>query len=246
MSSIDISGVDITIIQIAWALLILASPALCWFCGRVIGIGGTPLVVAAAASMALAIASVAHRDDAPLHANGHAWREAREVLIPLGQRGHGLAPFMHGKGGIALEWVVAAVERTLKGTANPFRISRLAGAAAAGSRAACGRAHRVGVGRARVASSQARSEASSALSQVRISSSVLAIVEWILPWSLALLLAAARSDSRMLLAAAAIAAALGTLSHTAMLAWPPGLVVAWVLVARRDVKMRPQPSPQWA
>ena len=44
MSSMDTSGVDIRIIQIAWALLILAGPALCWLCGRVIGIAGTPLL----------------------------------------------------------------------------------------------------------------------------------------------------------------------------------------------------------
>jgi hypothetical protein len=233
----DTSGVDIRIIQIAWALLILAGPALCWLCGRVIGIAGTPLLIAVAASMALAIVSVAHRDDEPLHANGHAWREAREVLIPQGQRGHGLAPFMHGEGGIALEWLVAAVERTLTETANPFRISRLAGAAAAGSTALL-----TAVLTGSVSAGLAAGCLLAVMPLARmlaVSGSALAIVEWILPWSLALLLAAARSGSRILLAAAAIAAALGTLSHTAMLAWPPSLVVAWVLTARPDVKMRP-------
>jgi hypothetical protein len=144
---------------------------------------------------------------------------------------------MHGKGGIALEWLVAAVERTLTGTANPFRISRLAGAAAAGSAALLAA---VLTGSVAAGLAAGCVLAVMPLAQMlAVSGSVLAIVEWILPWSLALLLAAARSDSWMLLAAAAIAAALGTLSHTAMLAWPPGLVVAWVLVARRDVKMRP-------
>ena len=231
----NVGGVDITIIQIGWALLIVAGPALCWLCGRVIGIGGTPLVLAAAAATALAFAAVAHRDDAPLHANGHAWREAKEVLIPFGEHGDDLAPFMHGRGGIALEWLVADAERTLTGTVNPFRISRLAGAAAAGSAA--------------VLTAVLTESASAGLAagcvlavmplarMLAVSGSALAIVAWILPWSLALLLAAARSGSRALLAAAAIAAALGTLSHTAMLAWSPALVLAWALTARRDIKV---------
>ena len=33
-----------------------------------------------------------------------------------------------------------------------------------------------------------------------------------------------------------LAAALGTLSHTAMLAWPVALVLAWLLTARREVR----------
>jgi hypothetical protein len=234
----DINGVDITIIQIAWAMLILAAPALCWLCGRVIGVGGAPLVCVVAASMALAIVSIAPRDDEPLHANGHAWREAREVLMPLGeQRGHGLAPFMHGRGSIALEWLVAVVERALTGTANPFRISRLAGAAAAGSTALL-----TAVLTGSAAAGLAAGCVLAAMPLARmlaVSGSVLAIVEWILPCSLAFLLAAARSGSWTLLAAAAIAAALGTVSHTAMLAWPPALVVAWLLTARRDVKVHP-------
>ena len=69
-----------------------------------------------------------------------------------------------------------------------------------------------------------------------VSGSALAVPAWILPWSLALTLAAGLVGSRVLLAGAALAAALGTLSHTAMLAWPAGLVVAWGLTARRAVR----------
>jgi hypothetical protein len=195
-------------------------------------------VIVVAAAIALALAAVAHRDDEPLHANGHAWREAREVLMPLGeQRGHGLAPFMHGRASIALEWLVAVVEHAVTGTANPFRISRLAGAAAAGSAALL-----TAVLTGSVFAGLAAGSVLAVMPLARmlaVSGSVLAIVAWILPWSLALLLAAARSGSWMLLGAAALAAALGTLSHTAMLAWAPALGAAWLLAAGREIKVHP-------
>ena len=235
MSSFDnVTGPDIAVIEVGWALLVLTGPALCWLCGRALGVGGARTLLAVLVSIALAIAAVAQRGDEPLHANGHAWREAREVLIPVGVRQHGLAPFIHGKGGISLQWLVADVERVLTGTANPFRISRVAGGAAAGGAALLTivlvRSVWAGVAAGGVLALMPLAR------MLAVSGSALAIVAWILPWSLALLLAAGLSGSRVLLAGATLATALGTLSHTAMLAWPAGLAMAWVLTARREIR----------
>src|SRR5262245_19888199 len=214
-SFMGVTGLDIRVIQVGWALLILGGPALCWLCGRAIGVGGARALLAVGTSIALALAAVALRGDEPLHANGHAWREGREVLLPVGVRGHGLAPFIHGKGGISLQWLVADVERGLGGTANPFRISRVAGAAAAGSAALLTivlvRSVWAGVAAGGVLALMPLAR------MLAVSGSALAIPAWILPWSLALVLAAGFSGSRALMAGAALAAALGTLSHTAML-----------------------------
>jgi hypothetical protein len=224
----------VIVIQIGWALLILGSPALCWLCGRAVGVGGGRALLAVAASIALALVAVAQRGDEPLHTNGHAWREAREVLMPVGVRGHGLAPFLHGKGAISLQWLVADVERRMSGTTNPFRISRVAGAAAAGSAALLTivlvRSVWAGVATGAVLAFMPLAR------MLAVSGSALTIPAWIMPWSLALLLGAGLSGSRALLAGAVLAGALGTLSHTAMLAWPVGLVLAWLLAARRDVR----------
>ncbi len=225
---------NVTAIEAAWVLLIVAAPALCWRCGQASGVGGAPTAAAVVASLVLAVAAVAQRGDEPLHANGHAWREAREVLMPVGVRLHGVAPFMHGKGGIALAWVVAAVERRLTGRTRPFLVSRVAGAAAAGGAAL--------LASMLVQSPWAGLAAGTAVAlmplarMLAVSGSALAIPEWILPASLALLLAAGTSGSRALLAGATLAIALGTLSHTAMLAWPAASVVAWLIVARRETR----------
>lgn len=230
----DISGLDITVIEAAWALLILAAPALCFLCGRAIGLGGARALLAVFASIVLAAAAVGQRGDEPLHANGHGWREAREVLAPVGVRTDGLAPFLHGKGGISLAWLLADVERMLTGSANPFRISRVASAGAAGGAAllAIVLARSAGAGLAAGGVVGLMPLART----IAVSGSALAIPAWMLPWSLALLLAAASSGSRVLLAGAVLGAAVGTLSHTAMLAWPAALVVAWALAARRDIR----------
>jgi hypothetical protein len=81
-------------IQVGWGLLILASPILCWRAGRAVGIGGGRLLIAASLCALLALLAVRHRGDEPLHANGHAWREAREVVAPWGGRETGAAPFL--------------------------------------------------------------------------------------------------------------------------------------------------------
>ena len=230
----DVTGLDVTVIQAGWVLLILSAPALCWLCGRAVGVSGTRTLLAVTASIALAVVAVARRGDEPLHANGHAWREAREVLMNDGIRRDALAPFIHGKGGIALQWLVADLERAITGTANPFRISRVAGAAAAGGTALLAivltRSVWAGLAAGGVLAVMPLAR------MLAVSGSALAIPAWIVPWSLALLLAAGQSPPLALLAGAAVAAALGTLSHTAMLAWPPALLVAWALAARRDVR----------
>lgn len=233
MMGIDLADLDVIVIQAAWALLLLASPVLCWLIGRAVGVGGERALAVAAVSIAVAGLAVAARPDEPLHANNHAWREAREVLMPIGIRNHGLSPFIHGKAGIGLQWLVAAVERRLTGTANPFDISRVCGAAAAAAAAM--------LTLVLVESAWAGLAAGCVLAlmplarMLAVSGSALAIPAWILPWSLALLLAAGRSGSRWLLAAAGLATALGVMSHTAMLVWPAGLAVAWALMARREV-----------
>lgn len=234
MPDTDFAALDVLAIQIAWALLILGSPLLCWRGARAVAVDGRRVVIAVALAIAFALVVTAQREDEPLHANGHAWREAREVLIPVGVRQHGLAPFMHGKGGIALQWSVAAVERALTGTANPLRISRVAGAAAAGAAAFL---VIVLVGSPWGGLAAGCTLALMPLAQMlAVSGSALAIPAWLLPWSLGLLIASGRSGDRVLLVGAALAAALGALSHTAMLAWPPALFVAWLVTARGEIK----------
>lgn len=218
-------------IQVAWALLVLAAPFLCWRAARAVGMPGARLVLVVAVSAALALGATCRRADEPLHANGHAWREAREVLAPWSGREHSGAPFLHGRGGIALQWLIAHAERALTGTADPFLISRLGSAAAA-----AGAAFLAAV----LARSPSAGLAAGAMSAgmplartLAVSGSALAIPAAILPWSLALLIAGRRRDDALLLGGAALAAALGTLSHTAMLAWAPAWYVAEIVAARR-------------
>jgi hypothetical protein len=226
---------DTRLLQVAWVILILASPILCWRGGHVLGVGGKQIVAVAAACVVLALAATWHRADEPLHANGHAWREAREVLVPAGARSTGATPFMHGQGGIALQWLLAAVEQRLTGVSNPLHISRWAGAGAAGATAfltaVLARSPWAGLAAGCVLALAPLSR------MLAVSGSALAIPEWILPWSLGLLIAAGLSGDRFLLVGAVLAAALGTLSHTAMLAWPPALIMVWLLVARRRTSL---------
>lgn len=230
--SIDL---DPRLLQVGWVILVVASPFLCWRAGQALGIGGPRVILAVTISLLLAIAANWNRADEPLHANGHAWREAREVLMPWGARSTGGEPLLHGRGGIALEWLLAGIEYRINGAANPLRISRFGAAAAAGSAAF--------LTTVLVGSSLAGLGAGAALAlmplagMLAVSGSPLAIPEWILPWSLGLLLAAGVSGDRLLLAGAGLAGALGTLSHTAMLAWPAALAVAWLIVARRRVSV---------
>jgi hypothetical protein len=227
--------IDTGMIQAVWAILILMSPLLCWRCAQAVGIAGTRVLMTTAVAILLAAASTWRFPDEPLHANGHAWREAREVLMPWGERSTGGEPFIHGQGGIALQWLLAAGEMRLTGEANPFHISRYAGAAAAGAVALLA-AVLVGAWPAGLAAGCVFALMPLA-HMVMLSGSALMIPAWILPWSLALLIAAGKSGDRLLLAGAILAAGLGTLSHTAMLAWPPALLVAWLLVARRRVSL---------
>jgi hypothetical protein len=228
----DVIGLGVRAIQLGWVVLILSSPLVCWRAGRAAGLGGRRMVLVAAVSALVALVAIWHRGDAPLHANGHAWREAREVLMPWGGRSGSAAPFLHGRGAIALQWLLAGVERTLTGSANPFRVSRLAVPAAAGATALL---------TAILVSSTAAGLAAGCVlalmplaQMLALSGSPLAVPTWLLPWSLALLIAAGLSGDVVVLTGAALAGALGTLSHTAMLAWPPALAAAWVVVARRE------------
>lgn len=228
----DFASLDVGTIQFAWLLLILAAPLLCWRVGRFVGVGGGRAAIAVALSITAALAAVSRTGDEPLHANGHAWREAREVLLPVGASSRGVAPFLHGKGGIALQWLLAEGEGLVTGTANPFRISRIASAAAAGATAllviVLVRSVWAGLAAGFVL-------AFTPLEQMLAASgSVLAVAGWLLPWSLALLITAGISGDAILLAGAALAAALGTLSHTAMLGWPFALLAAWLLIAQRQ------------
>ena len=225
---------EIRALQAAWVLLLLAAPLLCARAARAAGVGAGPALLAVGGAMLAATAATAPFAERPLHANGHAWREAREALMPAGVAGEGLAPFLHGQGGTALQWLMTAVERRVAGHADPFRISRVGAVAAAGGTALlaivlCGSAW------AGLAAGCAL--AAMPLQQMlALSGSTLAIAAWLLPWSLALLLAAARSGDAIALAGAAATAALATLSHTAMLAWPAGLAAAWLLAARPTVR----------
>jgi len=231
----DFIDLDPRIIQAGWIVLLVSGPFLCWRGSRAVGVAGARGVLAAAVSVLVALTATWNEHDQPLHANGHAWREAREVLTPWGTRATSTTPFLHGKGGIALQWLLATAEYRLTERANPFRISRFATAAAAGASAflalVLARSWWAGMAAGCVLGLMPLAR------MLSVSGSALTIPEWLLPWSLGLMIAAGRSSDRFLLAGAALAAALGTLSHTAMLAWPPALLVAWLFVARRDVRL---------
>lgn len=216
-------------LQALWLLLIATSPILCWRAGTVTGIGGRRLLLVVAASTLFAAAAVWPRGDEPLHANGHAWREAREALLPWGGRATGAELYLHGKATPALTWLLTATEETLTGQARPFAISRIAGAAAVGAAAALVAIllNAAGAGLAVGATLALMPLAQSYL----VSGSPLAVAAWLLPWTLALLVAAATTGDRLLLAGAALAGMLASMSHTAMLALFPALLVAWWLVA---------------
>jgi hypothetical protein len=222
---------DSRMIQAAWVILLIASPFLCWRGARAVGIPGARMMVAVSLPVILAAAVIWNRPDEPLHANGHAWREAREVLAPWGSRSTGAQPFLHGQGGIALQWLLAAFQQKLCGSANPFVVSRWAGAAAAGATAF--------LAIVLIRSSWAGLAAGCVLAlmplaqMLAVSGSPLAIAAWMLPWTHGLLIAAGRAQDRFLLAGATLAAALGILSHTAMLPWPAALIVVWLVTARR-------------
>ena len=232
----DVLDLGVRAQQLAWLLLLASSPLLCWRGGRAVGVRGGRLLLAVSLAAVIALAAAWSRDDAPLHANGHAWREAREVLLPWGARGNGAAPFLHGGSGIALQWLLASAERSLIGTANPLDISRVGLAAAAAATAfltaVLVRSVLAGLAAGCVLALMPLAQ------MLAVSGSALAIAAWLLPWSLGLLLAAARSGAPGLLAGAVLAAGLGTLSHTAMLAWPPALVAAWLVAAPRPSRLR--------
>jgi hypothetical protein len=231
-----VDRLDIAAIDIGWILLFLAAPVLVWRTGLAVGIRGGIALLAVAACVALSVAVLWPRADAPLHANGHAWREAREVLLPTQRLQNEQTLFIHGKGGISLQWLVARIERGLRGSANPFRISRIAAAAAAGGVALLTMvlvgSPWAGLGAGCVFALMPLSE------MMALSGSVLVVAAWLLPWSLALWIAGARSGDAMLLAGAALATALGTLSHTAMLTWPPAVFVALLVIGRRNLWRR--------
>lgn len=234
MPAADAAGLDVRALQLAWALLLLAAPLLCWRAASAAGIAGTAGLAAVGLAAALALGAVAARPDAPLHANGHAWRTAREVLIPIRGPAAGLAPFEHGRAAPALAWAVAAAERRWRGDANPFRISRLAAAAAAGATALLAM---MLTGSAAAGLAAGAVLALTPVAQaLAVSGSPLAVAGGLMPWSLALLLAAARRGDRLLLAGAALAAALGILTHTAVLGWPAALIGAWLLAAPRRLR----------
>ncbi|HYD49225.1 MAG TPA: hypothetical protein VEB21_12790 [Terriglobales bacterium] len=231
----EVTGPDwITrLVQAAWIVLTAALPALTWRAGR-LGIGGARLLLVVALCAMVAAMLYWQRPDEPLHANGHAWREAREVLTPWGGRANGVAPYLHGRGAIALQWLIAASERAATGTIHPFAISRIGMAAAAAGVALLVAAWTASASAALAAGLVLAFLPLSAM--VALSGSALAIPGALLPWSLALLLGAGATGDRALLAGAALAAALATLSHTAMTAWPAALGLAWLLVGRSPLR----------
>lgn len=233
----QLTGLDLGVraLQVLWILFILTGPLLCWRAGVACGVGGKRMLLAVIAATLLSTIAIWNRGDEPLHANAHAWRTAREVLLPLrGGRDTGSEAFLHGKAAPALAWLVAAGEDAVTGAVNPFRISRIAGAAASG---ACVLLVAVLVGSASAGLAAGVAMALTPLAQMyNVSGSPLAVSAMLLPWSLGLLVAAATSGDRVLLWGAALAAGLGSLSHTGMLVLFPAMVLAWVLVPRPPIR----------
>jgi len=219
-------------LQLGWALAIASAPLLAWRAARAIGVDPPRTLLAIGAAALIAAAVLWAHGNEPLHANAHAWREAREVMLPWTGNATETSPFLHGRSAIALQWLLAAAEHGATGGVDPFRLSRLAGAAAAGATALlvavllraplAGLAAGIALGLTPLAQTLA------------VSGSTLAVPAALLPWTLALLVAAAASGERALLAGAALSAGLAIMSHTAMAAWPAALGIAWLLAARRD------------
>lgn len=219
----------IRLLQVLWVLLIATAPFLVWRAGRRSGLGGGRLLAAVLATALFAAALVATRGDEPLHANAHAWREARQALLPWGGRPTGTDVYLHGRATPALVWLLAVADDAVTGRPNPFAISRIAGAAAVG---ACALLAALLLNSVTAGLAVGATLALMPLAQTYlVSGSPLAVAAWLLPWSLALLVAAATSSDRVLLAGAALAGALGSQSHTAMLALFPALAILWCVLA---------------
>lgn len=231
-----LANMDINIrgLQALWLILIGTAPYFVWRAGVVTGMSGRRLVMLFVIAAALGASAVWMRGDEPLHANAHAWREAREALLPWGGRETGTELYLHGRAAPALAWLLAAAERLGTGAAHPFAISRIAGAAAVAS---CALLVAVLINSAAAGLAVGATLALMPLSQLYlVSGTPLAIAAWMIPWSLALLVAAATSGDRVLLAGAALAGTLGTMSHTAMLPLFPAIVVCWCILAVPSVR----------
>ena len=228
---------DVRWLQAAWLLLFLVSPVVCRRAARAAGVAVNPTLLLAGTAVIASLLLTADQPDQPLHANGHAWREAREVLLPWGIRSTGASPYLHGRSGIALQWLLAGLQHSIDGSADPFVISRYATAAAAGATTLL----------ATVAAGSLLPGAAAGLlfllqpltGALAPSGSPLAIASAVLPWSFALLLTAGVSGDRWLLLAAAGSAALGVMSHSALAALPPAYLVSWLLLSGRRIRLSP-------
>jgi hypothetical protein len=212
-------------LQLGWLLLAVAALPLAVLCGNTLAVPARQAVLVVLAPFVLSLALTWSRPSAPPHANGHAWREAREVMAPWEGGQRGMSPYLHGRGGIAAQWTIAALQRLVGLPRDP-----LAGTTRVPIAAACGGTALLVLVITRRSGAALLGGVLFALASLSrtlaVSGSSLAITAAAFPWSLALSLAALRSGSVPLLAAASIAAALASSSHTAALSWLPAVSLA--------------------
>lgn len=232
-------GIHARLLQAAWLLLLVLFVPLAFRSGRAAGTGGVASVAAALLPAAFALLLQAGQPARPLHPNGHAWREARELLSPLGVRDlGGLNPYQHGRGGLALQWLALPRPAGLLPASSrplpcPLDAGRVPIVLAAAATALLGT---VLTGRAGAGLLAGLLSALHPLSLFLGSSgSTLSAAAFALPLSLALLVSAKASGDRALFAGAGLAAALATSSHSAAVLWPFALAAAWLALP-------PQPS----
>jgi hypothetical protein len=215
------------LLQTGWLLLAIAALPLAAVCARTLGLPAWRGALVVVAPFALSLGLTIGRAPAPLHANGHAWREAREVMAPDG-RCRECNRLLHGRGGFAAQRTIVAVQQWAGRPPDPLAgTTRVPVAAAAAGTALL---VLVMTGRSGLALLAGALFALAPLSRsLAVSGSSLAVTAAALPWSLALALAARRSGRLPLVAAGGVAAALASTSHTAAVSWLPALVVAWPL-----------------
>ena len=227
-------GFHARILQAGWLLLLVLLIPLVFRAGRAVHAGGAASVAAALLSAAAALLLQPAQPARALHPNGHSWREAREYLSPFGVRDlGGLNPYLHGRGGLALQWLAlprpAGIAPTSPGPLpDPFDAARAPLVLAAATTALLAV---VLTGRAWAGLLAGLLSAVHPLSLFLGSSgSPLSAAAFALPLSLALLIAAKGSGDRLLLGGASLAGALATSSHSAAVFWPLALAAAWRLL----------------
>ena len=240
-------GLHGRLLQACWLVLLGLFVPLASRAGRLAGAGAGSTVAAALLAAGVALFLEAGQPPRALHPNGHAWREGRELLSPFGVPDlGGINPYLHGRGGLALQWLVLPRPAGLSPASpsgkrpDPLGAAKLPLALAAASTALLAI---VLTGRTWPGLLAGLLSAIHPLSLLLGSSgSTLSPAAFVLPLSLALLVAAKGSSDRLLIAGAGLAGVLAVSSHSAAIFWPAGLAAAWLVLPAMPEERR---SGRW-